>query len=236
MAEKITQIQIGADVRDIGLGAEAAWGLGSSVMVQIAETAWGLALDGTRLKVKTGEGLKVVLDTGVVLDTAWLFGTMKTNPGTFLPLGSGLGFHAGEVHVNLGSGLTFEDNKVKAHISSNGGLRFDYQGLELDTSKVCTKLTAHGDGTVISNGSGLCVNYGTGLKMQGDYLIPQVCRGLEIYETAGDPEKGIGVRLGTAMRHGGSPMAIGVDIDLLLTAIQSDERYINTLKAMLGLT
>lgn len=269
MAEKITQIQIGADVRDIGLGKEATVELGSKVAAQIAETTWGLALDGTRLKVKTGEGLKLTYDTGVELDTEWVFGTMKRHPDKFVDAaemlnvlapkmgtfaGNGIEYLSSAFRVNLGSGLYFGgDGKITPnigtglkysgsgeiipHVNSASGIEINKDlGLTLNTETVGEMLTLEGDGTVISNGSGLCVNYGTGLTIQGDSLIPQVCRGLEIYDVAGESKIGIGVRLGTAMRHGGSPMAIGVDIDLLLTAIQSDERYINTLKAMLGLT
>lgn len=245
MAEKITKIQIGADVRDIGLGVAAAWELGSSVMEQIAASAWGLKIDGTRLDVKTGEGLKVTVDSGVVLNTQWLFGTMKAHPdvytdpenlimvlapymGTFagpgfafednrftVPLGSGLAFDNGKVGVNLGYGFSFGadgslninigtglkpngSGEIIPHVAPNAGIVIDkYNGLALATEVVCRMLTQDGDGSVISNGSGLVVALGTALSTN---------------------EEGL-----------------GVDIPALLVEIRDSDHLLNLLRSMLGL-
>lgn len=253
MAEKITQIQIGADVRDIGLGAEAALELGSSVMEQIGQVAMGMTLNGTRLSVKTGEGLKVIVDSGVVLDTAWLFGTMKENPWLFVDRERFTTLLAPDMGTFAGQGLTYEDNKftvplgtglklngngqVIPDVAPNTGIVIDkYNGLALDTEIACRMLTQAGDGSVIRNGEGLCVHYGTGLTMQGNYLVPQVGMGLEILDDDGYPKKGISVRLGTAMAFGGTATAVGVDISELLNIIKNEAGYLSTLKNMLGLT
>lgn len=245
MAERITKIQIGADVRDIGLGAEAAWELGSSVMEQIAGMAYGLALNGTRLDVKTGYGLRVTVDSGVMLDTQWLFGTMKAHPGEYTDpenlikvlapkmgtfAGPGLSYGGQTFEVSLGSGLELNDDKVCVYlgkcfwfdgdgyinlrigsglrvndldqivpaVAPNAGIVIDkYNGLALDTEVVCRMLTQDGDGSVISNGSGLVVALGTALSTN---------------------EEGL-----------------GVDITALLGEIRESAHLLNLLRSMLGL-
>ena len=237
MAERITKIQIGADVRDIGLGAEAAWDLGSSVMEQIAASAWGLALDGTRLDVKTGEGLKVMVDSGVVLDTAWLFGTMKARPSAFVNpelftgflapkmgtfAGPGLTYEESMFKVPLGSGLEFSDNAIRVNLgyglegAYNGSLNVNLgSGLMFDTD---------GSGKIklnVSPGQGIKINFadftftlytlvaGAMLTKEGNGTV--VC-----------PGSGLEVAMGTCLTEGAK--GVSVDVDAILDELDAVDR------------
>lgn len=81
MAEKITKIQIGEEVREIGLGAEAAVEIGSLVVGQIGAADTEIKQAGQGLSLNLGPGLKRLsnapglgLDTRVGVDCAALAG------------------------------------------------------------------------------------------------------------------------------------------------------------------
>lgn len=236
MAEKITKIQIGADVRDIGLGAEAALELGSSVMSQIAETAWGLALDGSRLVVKTGEGLKVTADTGVELDTAWLFGMMKANPWLFVDRKLYIDLLAPEMGNFAGQGLTYENNKFKVPLGS--GLEFSDNAMRVNLGYGLECLY---DGSINVNlGSGLMfdnydgkirlnVSPGRGIAMNPidftfalDTLVAGAMLTKEGNGTVVCLGSGLEVAMGTCLTEGAK--GVSVDIDAVLDELDVVDR------------
>ncbi len=237
MAERITKIQIGADVRDIGLGVEAAWELGSSVMEQIAGMAYGLALNGTRLDVKTGYGLRVTVASGVMLDTQWLFGTMKAHPGEYTDpenlikvlapkmgtfAGPGLSYGGQTFEVSLGSGLEFDDGKICVNLgygveySADGSLNINLgSGLMFDTD---------GSGRIkldVFPGRGIAMNpidftfaldtlvAGAMLTKEGNGTV--VCLG-----------SGLEVAMGTCLTEGAK--GVSVDVDAILDELDAVDR------------